>query len=146
MTIKYLLVAASFLLLADGLNGRDDKKDDKQDLQGEWKISSMELSGRKLDDNTIKQMNNIVVKGSEWTGPSPKGAQMFKFTLDATKTPKQLDLTMVANGNTATWKGIYKLDGDTLTFCRTQGPMGNRPKAFKGGMNIALIVAKRADK
>jgi len=53
---------------------------------------------------------------------------------------------LTVDGNAQTWKGIYKLDGDTLTFCRPQASGGERPKEFKSTPGVVLIVYKRAGK
>jgi uncharacterized protein (TIGR03067 family) len=131
------------LLLAGGFCAGDDtkdgKKDDKDQFQGEWVVVSAEVSGK--ESAGIKD-KKLVLKGDEWTPPS-RGRLKFKFKLDAAKDPKQLDLMADVGGKEQTWSGIYKLDGDTFTFCRSAGPGGERPKEFKGGAGVFLMVCKR---
>jgi uncharacterized protein (TIGR03067 family) len=137
-------VTATVFLLATGFCAGDDKKDDKKDdkdrLQGEWVVVSAELNGEKFE--RVKD-RKLVVKGDEWTAPS---GGKFTFTLDTAKSPKRLDLKAGTDGQEQTWPGIYKLEGDTFTLCRSRGPGGERPKEFKGGEGIFLMVCKRADK
>ena len=45
-----------------------------------------------------------------------------------------------------TWRGIYTLEGDRLTFCRSRVPGGERPTAFTAGPGVVLIVYKRSGK
>ena len=135
-------VTASVVLLAAGFCAADDKKDDKDQLQGEWVVVSAEVGGKTAENLKDKK---LVVKGDEWTPPSG-GELKFKFKLDAAKSPKQLDLTADLDGNEQTWPGIYKIEGDTFTFCRSAGPGGERPKEFKGGEGVGLLVFKRAEK
>src|SRR5262245_3520932 len=134
MTARCVVVMVSAILLAGGLSAGEDKKGDKDRLQGEWVVVSVELAGRKLEN--VKD-RKLVVKGDEWTAPS---GGKFKFKIDATKSPKQLDLVSDLVGKEQTWPGIYKIEGDTLTFCRSRGPEGERPTEFKGGPEVFLMV------
>ncbi|HJZ59925.1 MAG TPA: TIGR03067 domain-containing protein [Gemmataceae bacterium] len=135
-------VMASVVVLAVGFCAGDDKKDDKDRLQGEWVVVSAEVSGKEAEGIKGKK---LVVKGDEWTPPTV-GALQFKFKLDAAKNPKHLDLMAELGGKEQTWPGIYKIEGDTFTLCRTHGPGGERPTEFKGGPGVFLMVCKRAEK
>lgn len=128
-----LVMVLMVLLVGGYCVGQDNqkkKKDDKDLLQGEWK-------GEKG--------GTLVVKGDEWTQRGlPKG---FKFKIDATKDPKQIDLTgNVVVGRESTLAGIYKIEGDTLTFCRATRAGAERPTEFKDGAGVVLQVFKRAEK
>jgi uncharacterized protein (TIGR03067 family) len=136
------LVMASMVLLVGGFCAGEDKKDDKDQLQGEWVVASAEIAGKKSEGLKDKK---LVVKGDEWTPPTG-GTLKFKFKLDAAKNPKQLDLMADVDGNEQTWPAIYKIEGDTLTFCRSAGPGGERPTEFKSGPEATLMVFKRAKK
>jgi uncharacterized protein (TIGR03067 family) len=127
------------VLLAAGLCAGDDKKDDKDLLQGQWVIVSANLRGKEAD--RLKG-GKLVVKGDEWILTGPAQEPKVKFKLDASTNPKQLDLTR----GELTRPGIYKIDGDTLTFCRSLVEGGDRPTEFKGGPGVALMVYKRAEK
>jgi uncharacterized protein (TIGR03067 family) len=141
MTTRCVAVVA-VILLAGGFGAADDRKEATDKLQGEWMLVSMEISGKKVDDNKVKS-SKLVIKGNEWTAPSgPK----FTFTIDPSKSPKQLDLRSSRDGMDMTWQGIYKIEGDTLTFCRSHGAGGERPTEFKGGEGVVLMVFKRAEK
>jgi uncharacterized protein (TIGR03067 family) len=138
-------VAVAFVLLSVGGfcigdDKKDNKKDDKELLQGEWPLVSIELGGKEVERSKDQK---LVIKGDDWTAP---GGGKFKFKIDATKSPKQLDLIREQGGQEFTWVGIYKIEGDTLTFCRSAGAGGERPKEFKGGPGVALLVFKRAEK
>jgi uncharacterized protein (TIGR03067 family) len=98
----------------------------------------MELSGKAMEAE-----GTLVIKGSDWTAPS--GLQLT-FKIDSTKNPKHLDLTPTKKGATSGWQGIYKIEGDKLTFCRPQATGGERPTEFKGGDGIFLMECKRAGK
>jgi uncharacterized protein (TIGR03067 family) len=55
----------------------------------------------------------------------------LRFELDATKSPRTLDLyMMVGDKEKGPIKGIYALEGDTLKICYAQLPGDERPKTF----------------
>jgi uncharacterized protein (TIGR03067 family) len=143
------IVVVSTALLVGGFcagDGKQDvKKDDKDQLQGEWVVVSVEVST--LDKSEVLKGKKLVVKGDELTAPS-KTDEMpkFKFKLDAGTNPKQIDLTFDAGGKDLTFAGIYKIEGDTFTICRSAAPGGARPMDYKGAPGIFLMVCKRAEK
>jgi RNA polymerase sigma factor (sigma-70 family) len=53
-------------------------------------------------------------------------SKTFRYTLDLSKNPKALDLTVLNDG--LTLYGIYRLEGDSLTVCLSAG---ERPKDFE---------------
>jgi uncharacterized protein (TIGR03067 family) len=136
MIARYVVMVSAILVLAGGSSAGDKKNDDQKQLQGKWKVLSSEISGKKIKGGE----RFLVIKGNEWT--APVGA-MFTFKIDPTKKPKELDLL---GRNGGTWRGIYKIEGDSLTFCRSHGSGGERPKEFKGGEGVVLFVYKRAEK
>src|SRR4051794_12427248 len=71
-------VVASVVLLAAGFCAADDKKDDKDLLQGEWVVVSAEIAGKEFE---ALKGQKLVVKGDEWTAPTA-GTREFKFRLD----------------------------------------------------------------
>src|SRR5262245_56018434 len=109
-------VVMCVVLSAGGLCAGDDtkgeKKDDKDQLQGEWVVVKAEVAGKELASLKDKK---LVVKGDEWTAPTGRELT-FKFKLDAAKNPKQIDLKLDAGGAEMTLPGIYKIEGDTLTY------------------------------
>ena len=143
--IARLVMASMVLLVGEfcaGDNKKETQKDDKDQLQGEWVVVSAEVGGRQVEGLQDKK---LVVKGDEWIAPTV-GTRQFKFKIDAAKKPKQLDLVSDVGGKQQTWAGIYKIEGDTLTFCRSARPGGERPTKFKGGEAVGLMVFKRAEK
>jgi len=132
------LMFASMLVAMSGLCAADDKKDEKKKedkdlIQGEWVV----------EESTIQKQigKKLILKGEEWTSP---GGQKYTFKIDASKDPKQLDLTF-ANNTNATFLGIYKLDDDKLTFCREKTSGAGRPKEFKSTPKHDLLVLKRPE-
>jgi len=108
-------------------------KNDMVLLQGEWMVVSIEAP----KNVTPSPDRRLKVNSNEWVFSHGK----FDFKIDATKSPKQIDL-MKEPGKV--WPGIFKIEGDTLTLCRSHGAGGERPTAFAGGPGIMLYVYKRS--
>jgi uncharacterized protein (TIGR03067 family) len=135
-------------LLFIGVSLGDDKKGDKELLQGEWAVVSRVsgATGNNLVGPALKQ-SKLVVNGDEWTRTIAGREQGLKttFKLDSSKTPKQIDVIGKQNSASkeVTWVGIYKLDGDTLTVCTADRGV-ERPTELKAGKGFELVVYKRA--
>ena len=157
----------------------DQPKDDKEALQGVWRVAAVETEGVERDDDVARD-----VKKQTWTirgdklvvhieAPGPARDAKFTYSLDATQTPKTLDLTTEQAAEGSPLKnlhGVYSVDGDVLKFCyamtgaevewwyqnvgkRREGfkelniylPAGPRPKevATKDGSKTTLLTLKR---
>ena len=138
-TVPLFLMA----LLATGVSGQDAKKELDQ-LQGEWTMHSREVNGKPSANTNWK----LTIKGDQWTVTRPDGdnaAVQATIKLDPSKNSKEIDLTSKGDRS---MRGIYRLEGDTLTFCRP-GPSQNaeRPKEFKTTDSPnEIIVWKRTQK
>lgn len=100
-------------------------------LQGEWTMTAREIRGEKSDDSAIKQFK-LTIQGNQWIATSTRpNSNPSKMTIqvDPASSPKTIDLT-ISNGSALL--GIYKLDGDTLTVCRSAATGDvERPQEFK---------------
>jgi uncharacterized protein (TIGR03067 family) len=132
VVLSVLLAAAPALLLAE------DKKEPKsptdyEQLQGTWKLVSIERRGTHLKGDIGKTLtfdgDKLILQGLE-------NCKLI-LRLNPAKNPKEFDVLV---GRLLLSKGIYELDGDTLTWC-----CGNseRPKKFSGGSDQSLLTAKR---
>ncbi len=124
------------------------KKSDKETIQGEWKVDSAKANGQEPQGAEGDQ-----IKGATWTISADKITVTFNgedrvstYTVDPTAKPKAIDVMSEKEG---TFKGIYKLEGDTLTICASiQRGDNERPTAFesKEGSFTMLMVLKRVKK
>jgi RNA polymerase sigma factor (sigma-70 family) len=144
---EFAAPADSGLLLLDLKREPKQVGEDREKIQGTWKMVKAEVQGREATDDEIKK-GKMIIKGGKLTSVKPDGSSTeSKITLDPTQTPKTIDLVPQEGPDTEkgkTFPGIYKLDGDTLTLCMT-GPDMERPKEFKteAGTMLMLLTLKR---
>jgi uncharacterized protein (TIGR03067 family) len=131
------------LLFAGVVLAAEDKKDlDK--IQGTWVRASVERDGKPAPADELKN-SKLTIKGDKYTLDDGKEKRTGTLKLDATKTPKTLDIISDSGPNKGkTLKGIYKIEDDTFTYC-VAGPDKDRPTEFsaKEGSGHALTVNKR---
>ena len=145
MSVRVALPVAVVLLVAADEPAKDAMKDEDK-LQGEWTMVSMETLGVKHSEDDVKKYT-LTIKGDRWTVTNARTLSPGQtFKIDPSKDPKTLDLTIKLVNQERVSKGIYKLDGDTLTICRTE-ENGERPKEFKTTAKSGILVVwKRANK
>jgi uncharacterized protein (TIGR03067 family) len=143
----FLLLASACLAAA---SGADKGKTDLDKLQGTWVTVSLVNDGKTLIDEKTPPKKGPATKlayeGNKWlVKVGTKTVAYGTFKIDATKSPKEIDIfddTGMKNANTKL--GIYELDGDTYKFCLA--PAGKpRPAEFtsKEGSGVSLGVSKR---
>lgn len=101
---------------------------------------SVELAGDKVGG---LEGAELTFSGGKKSFKLPSGSvEEGVYSLDPATSPRQIDAT--TDGRPGTEKGIYALEGDTLTLClSTHG--GARPTEFatRNGTDLILIVLKR---
>jgi uncharacterized protein (TIGR03067 family) len=131
---------------ADGPKTADAAK--QSDLDGEWSMVSGSANGTALPESMLKTGKRVSKEGV--TTISLNGRMFFKakYALDPSKKPAAIDYDMIEGPTTGKKQlGIYKLDGDTVTFCFSS-PGNPRPTEFtaKSGSGWTLSVWKREKK
>jgi len=107
----------------DGPKTRDAiPRDDKEAIQGSWRVIALEIEGRQEDDPGAR-------RGKQWTFAADKIIRKFnvagkgvqeetsRYKLGPTKTPKTFDIILdfgPDNGKWPTRQAIYSLEGDVL--------------------------------
>jgi uncharacterized protein (TIGR03067 family) len=143
-TIMLVLAAA---LLAAAPPTKDENKKDLDRMQGDWAADRFTRDGTALEDDDAQSFFRTV-KGDRYTTfRFNRRAGSGKFTLDATRSPRQIDLLPDPPFKGKPIPGIYKIEGDKLTICYA-APGGKRPEAFasKEGSGITLMVWLREKK
>ena len=111
---------------------------DQEKIQGTWALVSGERNGKPFPDEVVRHVQ-LIFGGDKLTTQHKDRKTEAAFTLDPSKTPREIDLDM--GGSIG--KGIYQLDGDTLKI--VHGEVGDaRPKEFpEAGPGLTVLVLKR---
>ncbi len=120
-------------------------KKERAKFNGEWKFESIEAEGQALPLKALAS-SRLILKGKEFVLKSDQGDYGGTYEVDASKTPKTIDVHFTTGpeaGTTA--KGIYELDDETYKVCMAVGGKAERPKEFaaKPGSGFVLEVLKK---
>ena len=136
--LRQLLAALSILTLTTLATPDEPKKEKTMD--GSWQLVSGVLGGKDLPEEFTKSAV-LVLKEGKYTLKSSFGDDSGTCRVDATKTPKELDVTGVEGPNKGkSYQAIYELDGDTLKVCYDMTGKA-RPTEFKSPADTKLFLA-----
>jgi uncharacterized protein (TIGR03067 family) len=130
----------ALLLLAAGVAAAGEREEQLR-LQGNWEIVELGYVG---GTNTASKLTGrvIPIKGDKL---EYSAAATYVLKLAPTREPREVDITIIltkskTKGEPKTYKGIYKLEGDTFTihFALT----GERPKNFTDGADTKVRLMK----
>jgi uncharacterized protein (TIGR03067 family) len=130
-------------LLAGPAMAQDARKELDR-LQGTWQVVSLEVNGEKAPAEALKDFK-LLIKGDRASHQVGETTEESLLKLDPSRNPRTVDFVIVGGTDKGkTMLGIYKLEGDMLTFCVAQ-PGTDRPREFgsKPKSNIGLIVLRR---
>jgi uncharacterized protein (TIGR03067 family) len=137
-----LLVAGAWLGSAASMGRAADA--DKDELQGVWVATLMEINGEPAPPKEVKRTRftfkgrKLLLRHSKDEGKEAQGT----FKADPKQSPKHLDITI----KNKTLHGIYEVKGDQLKVCYETGDKReNRPTKFATNKEeeLVLIVFKR---
>ncbi len=119
-----------------GAKSADAKENDNARFQGKWAIVSAESNGKAVPADEIKDVL-VMIEGDKFSfiADGKKRHGKLSFSLDSSKSPKQIDFTEsylapvgaspgvlgpvhhVEEKSDST-QGVYELNDDTLTICK----------------------------
>jgi uncharacterized protein (TIGR03067 family) len=137
--MRILLTLAALLGLS-GLAAAADDKDALAKLQGNWSLVRHDVQGAPLAEEKIKQfgLDRMSIKGQMFM----RGKQTGTLKVDASKSPMQLDMMVVAGAfQGKTLVCIYSIEGDTLTICQSLPAKTDRPSEFKSAQGSQTILS-----
>jgi uncharacterized protein (TIGR03067 family) len=140
------LFAAVFLLVSAGLVLAGGADSDLKRMAGKWRLVSYVKDGKATPADKVATTRTVFEADGTYTvRRDGQVVTRAKVKIDASKNPRQTDVTY-ADGDLKgkTVLGIYKLEGETATFCHAP-PGKPRPTEFssKPGSEHVLIVNKR---
>ena len=116
-------------------------------LQGAWTATKAERDGKAADD-VVGHRLSFTGDGFRLRSEDGKALYEGTFRVDPRAKPAAIDFEHTRGAlKGKTWKGIYALDGDTLTTCDNAPDLDKgRPAAFeaKAGSGHILITFRRA--
>ena len=113
-------------MAGDGPAKDDASKGDLDKLSGTWLTVSLVNDGKTLVDDKAPPKDGpttkLVYDGNKWKiKVGDKSVASGEFTIDETKTPKEIDIMdETGKRNDKTKLGIYELDGDKYKYCLAQ--------------------------
>ncbi len=131
--VLVLVACLPLVLLLGGCGSGKKAKTDQQMIQGTWVVQSLEVGGKasKDMDNAewtftndaveLRQPGREIVTGAAKSGQpimtkAPDRESKGTFHLNPTKNPREIDLTMQADGQEREVAGIYIVEHDKLTL------------------------------
>jgi uncharacterized protein (TIGR03067 family) len=126
---------------------RGHGKTDRDKLQGNWQITSLDLGFTVVKrDDKLPEWEDTFSKEVFFTGDrhGHVGHSNSRFKLDESRIPKQI--TLYSDDGKTTFRGIYTLEGDTLTVCMNgDGASVCRPEEFvaKKGQPVVITTYKK---
>jgi uncharacterized protein (TIGR03067 family) len=131
------LILGSWLALSFAHSAEEAEKN----LQGSWSATKAERDGKATGDVVG---NRLVFTGNRFRIQSKDGKPLYagNIRVDPSAKPAAIDFEHtqgVLKGKT--WKGIYALDGDTLTICDNAPNLDNgRPAAFEAKSESGYVL------
>jgi uncharacterized protein (TIGR03067 family) len=141
------MILCVVFITAQGVKTNARPESEMKQLLGEWSKVSGTADGRPWPEDQIMREKMTILKDKIVF--TTKGADDIdinvnaQYLIDSKATPKTIDITHTDAEKTVwTMKGIYKLDGDTLTLCYGDE---KRPAQFesKPESRQLLVVYKR---
>ena len=135
-----LLLLAATAAMADDL--KSEPKKPVAALIGKWQAVSGRFNGADLPETTVKK-RSLEFSDKEFTAfEDGKKGRTVAFTLDDSKDPMQIDLTLPNTDQKAL--GLYKIVDKKLHICYGE-PGADRPEKIESeaGSKVFLLVLER---
>ena len=130
----------------------DTAKEDKQAIQGTWKLTSAEGGGpgglTAEEVQKLKAAKFVFTADKVTIEPEGAGPQPAEYKLDPTKEPKQIDVTPEEgppNEKGKVQPGIYNLEGDVLKLCLPTPPDRVRPTELAGKVGKTMLLTLKRE-
>jgi len=134
------LVLALALATAASKDGTKPAPTVQPPLAGEWVVNSHVASGKPFP--RIGKTERVTIARDRWKVTKESETESY-LSLDPAKDPPQIDVWLPDQDGEVRCRGIYRLEGDTLTVCYTLGP--DRPTKYESlpKSGLYLLTLKR---
>jgi uncharacterized protein (TIGR03067 family) len=150
-----LFVAVGFVVgAATGVAApRGDEKpakDDIKKLEGDWKVTTWQQASQELPGEALETVK-WSVKGDKYKFEMAGQMEEGTIKVDPAKKPATIDLEITSgNDQGKSQVGIYKIDGQVITFCFARPGVKDRPTEFtstedNGHILLSVRRAKKDD-
>jgi uncharacterized protein (TIGR03067 family) len=131
MLTKTLLLYPLLCLAFMQPTNEEKAKKDLERMQGTWTMHALEVDGKPVPEEKLKD-TTLTVKGDDYrTKIKDKEPPGFQLKLDPSKNPQAVDMIQKQpDGTEKVIKGIYTFENDTLKICRGLNPQQERPNQF----------------
>jgi|SRR5579864_19678 len=139
---QLVLMAAALGLFSDA----GDAKKELESLQGTFAMVMLQVNGEEVAKDQIESAQ-LVIEGNKYSASLGDMTISATITIDPSKTPKTIDFAYTEGAQMGqTLKGIYKLEGESFTMCRSLRAEGDRPSEFTSPTDSEriLVVWKRS--
>jgi uncharacterized protein (TIGR03067 family) len=140
-----MLAAAGIVGMALGSRGVAGEQDPAR-LEGGWTAVRAERDAREA----AEIVGHLLRFEGHTFSIREKGVTIYEgtFGVDSSASPRAIDFKHTGESSRGkTWRGIYRIDGDTLTICdNAAGVRKSRPTSFdtKPNSGRVLVVFQRA--
>lgn len=137
------MISTAILMLAAISPSADD---DAKTFQGKWTFTSVQVNGEKVADADLGGLELSVEDDGYKHTKAGIVLLAGKFQFFPDKSPKEVDLTITEGEHKGkTRRGIYKFEGETVTFCVAEPDSKVRPTEFTSeqGSDRTLAVLKK---
>lgn len=142
--MRRFLGIAIFLGLALPIAAADEKQDAKN-LNGTYKVQAVIFEGKNIDQKKEGESTFTFKDGKLTVKEGSRPEEMNDYTVDASKTPHQIDVTNPKNAKDSMY-GVYEIKkGDqgmelTMALARTKD---DRPKDVSGKGMVMVVKLLR---
>jgi uncharacterized protein (TIGR03067 family) len=143
--VTLALVGLAVIALAAPKPAEKDSDEPLKKLSGDWAVTSWKTGGDELPAEALAD-TKWTVKGDKYTFNADGEKEEGTIKLDPAAKPSTIDLAITGGADKGkTQVGIYKIDGDTITFCLNRPGEKDRPKDFKAtaDTDYLLITMKK---
>ena len=113
-----LLILPALFSMATGAPADDATKKELQLLQGTWRaVSVVGVDAEPMPDEDLR-VTKLVIEGNHFSLTTKMLVIFGTFTIDPTKTPKTIDVTLATAENPEQrMLGVYQIDGNSRKSC-----------------------------